>query len=178
MCDIESVNKIAKYLKVNAGKISYNSDKVITRSTKTENLSGFTSILNAIARESNVDCCKSISTDDKLQCLVYQWIEYAFLFVAPAAKNKHVAATMLKELNGHLSTRSYVAGSTQLTVADLAIFFAIQPVMATLSPSEKENYINISRWYNHLQLQNLIRQGSPLINFSTLHLHGATGGHA
>lgn len=28
MCDIESVNKIAKYLKVNPGKIAYNSDKV------------------------------------------------------------------------------------------------------------------------------------------------------
>lgn len=104
--------------------------QVITRSTKTENLSGFTAILNAIARESNVDCAKSISTDDKLQCLVYQWIEYAFLFVEPAAKNKHVAATMLKELNGHLSTRSYVVG-TQFTVADLAIFFAIQPVMVS-----------------------------------------------
>lgn len=102
--------------------------QVITRSTKTENLSGFTAILNAIARESSVDCAKSIATDDKLQCLVYQWIEYAFLFVAPAAKNKHVASTMLKEFNGHLSTRSYVVG-TQLTVADLAIFFAIHPVM-------------------------------------------------
>lgn len=29
MCDIESVNKIAKYLKVNPGKIAYNSDKVL-----------------------------------------------------------------------------------------------------------------------------------------------------
>lgn len=28
MCDIESVNRIAKYLKVNPGKIAYNSDKV------------------------------------------------------------------------------------------------------------------------------------------------------
>lgn len=28
MCDVESVNKIAKYLKVNPGKIAYNSDKV------------------------------------------------------------------------------------------------------------------------------------------------------
>lgn len=28
MCDIESVNKIAKYLKVNPGKIAYSSDKV------------------------------------------------------------------------------------------------------------------------------------------------------
>lgn len=129
---------------------------------------------------------------------MYQWIEYAFLFVAPAAKNKHVATTMLKEFNGHLSTRSYVVG-TQLTVADLAIFFAIQQVMvsenfveiecnenncivygqANLPPSEKENHINISRWFNHLQQHHLIRQGSPLINFSTLHLHnGATGTHA
>lgn len=84
--------------------------------------------MNSIARESNVDCAKAISNDNKLQCLVYQWIEYAFLFVTPAVKNKHVAQAMLKEFNNHLSTRSYVVG-TQLTVADLAIFFAIQQVM-------------------------------------------------
>lgn len=104
--------------------------QIITRSTKTENLSGFTTVLNSIARESNVDCAKAIFNDVKLECLVYQWIEYAFLFVAPAAKNKHVAQSMLKEFNGHLSTRSYVVG-TQLTVADLAIFFAIQQVMVS-----------------------------------------------
>lgn len=156
-------------------------------------------MLNSIARDSNADCAKAILNDSKLQCLVYQWIEYAFLYVAPAGKNKHVAQAMLKEFNNHLGTRSYVVG-TQLTVADLAIFFAIQQVMvslfeqwtekqrqqlnlyieqANLSPSEKESYINISRWFNHLQLQNLIRQGAPLINFSTLHLHStASGNHA
>ncbi len=61
---------------------------------------------------------------------MYQWIEYAYLFVAPAAKNKHVAQSMLKEFNCHLSTRSYLVG-TQLTVADLAIYFAIQQVMVS-----------------------------------------------
>lgn len=86
--------------------------------------------MNSIARESKVDCAQSIFTDGKLQSLVYQWIEYAFLFVAPAVKNKHVAQSMLKEFNGHLSTRSYVVG-TQLTVADLAIFFAIHQVMVS-----------------------------------------------
>lgn len=78
-----------------------------------------------------MDCAKSVSNDTRLQCLVYQWIEYAFLFVAPATKNKHVAQSVLKEFNVHLSTRSYVVG-TQLTVADLAIFFAIQQVMVSL----------------------------------------------
>lgn len=35
---------------------------------------------------------------------------------------------------------------------------------------EKETYINVSRWFDHLQNDNLIRLKNDLIKFNTIHL--------
>jgi eukaryotic translation elongation factor 1 epsilon-1 len=75
------------------------------------------------------------------------------------------------ELDSHLSHRSYLVGQS-LSIADLSVFFAISDIMAQLSPIEKEKYINLSRWYDHLQLQEHIRQDTKIINFATIHLFG------
>lgn len=53
------------------------------------------------------------------------------------------------ELNSFLETRSYLVGQ-RLTLADLVVFYAISDIMAQLSPLEKENYLNLSRWFDHI----------------------------
>lgn len=48
----------------------------------------------------------------------------------------------------------------------------------TLSPATKEKYLNASRWYEHLQKIDDIRQNIPIVNLSPIHLHSwATGTH-
>lgn len=48
----------------------------------------------------------------------------------------------------------------------------------TLSPTNKEKYLNVSRFYEHLQKIDEIRQNVPIVNLSPIHLHSwATGTH-
>jgi len=38
--------------------------------------------------------------------------------------------------------------------------------------------LNLSRWFDHLQNRADVHQGEPLLNFTTIYLHGwATGTH-
>ncbi|CAD7091985.1 unnamed protein product [Hermetia illucens] len=95
----------------------------------------------------------------------------------PGTKDKQVVRVILKDLNQYLLTRSYFVGYS-LTLADLAIFYAIHDIVKSLTPIEKESYLNLSRWFNHLQKNEQIQQGADLINFTTIYLHGwATGTH-
>jgi hypothetical protein len=47
--------------------------------------------------------------------------------------DKYVASTLLKELNEYLAKRSYLVRQT-LTLADLAVYYAIESTMVTNSP--------------------------------------------
>lgn len=142
-----------------------------------ESISGYSSILQSLARESKYDLIQNSFKDIETELEVTQWVDYSVLFVAPAAKDKHVAKALLEELDKYLQTRSYLVQHT-LSFADVVVFYAIQDTLMNLQPLEKEHFLNVSRWFNHLQQQKAIRQDESLINFSTLHLLGwATGTH-
>lgn len=80
-------------------------------------------------------------------------------------------------MNEHLAQKSYLVGQS-LTLADVVVFYAMVPIMESLHPSDKEKYLNVSRWFDHLQKNGEIRQNLPIINLSTIYLHGwATGTH-
>lgn len=155
--------------------------QVITRYFNKTNdisdISGFSTIVQSLAKESKEQLIKNGLTDLETQCLVAQWVEYAVLYAS--SSDKHVTNSLLKELHIYLSTRSYFVGQS-LTLADLAMYYAIENAMNNLHHSEKDQYLNLSRWFNHLQQNKLVRQNSELINFSTIHLIGWTtaGTHA
>ncbi|KXJ79756.1 hypothetical protein RP20_CCG028128 [Aedes albopictus] len=179
MASVEQVTKAANFMKVAAGKIGYNSEKIITRyAPKTnESVSGFSSIIQSIARESKNEVIRDSFSDIETELQVAQWVDYSVLYVSPAAKDKHVAKALLEELNKYLESRSYLVNH-KLTLADVVVFYTIQNSMVNLQPLDKEYYLNVSRWFDHLQQQKAIRQDENLINFSTLHLLGwATGTH-
>ncbi|XP_062551028.1 eukaryotic translation elongation factor 1 epsilon-1 [Armigeres subalbatus] len=179
MANVEQVTKAASFMKVAPGKIGYNAEKIITRyiPKTNESISGFSSIIQSIARESKNDVIRDSFTDIETELQVAQWVDYSVLYVSPASKDKHVSKALLEELNKQLESRSYLVNHT-LTLADVVVFYAIQETMANLPLLDKEHYLNVSRWYDHLQQQKAIRQDETLINFSTLHLLGwATGTH-
>ncbi|XP_058122048.1 eukaryotic translation elongation factor 1 epsilon-1 [Anopheles ziemanni] len=179
MCSVDNTNRIAAFLDVPLGKVGYNSEKILTRtkSAQEPSISGFSSIIQSLVRETKKPAVKQLHSDFEVECQILQWLDYAVLFVAPSNKDKHAAKSLLEELNYYLQSRSYLVNDS-LSVADVVVFHTIHETMANLQPLEKENFLNVSRWFHHLQHLAEVRQGKHLLNFSTLQLlEWATGTH-
>nr|XP_018896917.1 PREDICTED: eukaryotic translation elongation factor 1 epsilon-1 isoform X1 [Bemisia tabaci] len=95
---------------------------------------------------------------------VRQWVEYA-VTQGVHADDSTSSSQVLKEVNKALADQSYIAAN-YLTVADLFLFYVLHPIVASMTFYEKEKYINLSRWFDHLQLEPNIRQTRPLVTFS------------
>lgn len=62
------------------------------------------------------------------------------------------------------------------TENDVALCFLLQKYLPYL---EKEKYLNLSRWCNHIQQLSFVQRTEKQINLSTTYLVGwATGTHA
>lgn len=83
-------------------------------------------------------------------------------------KNSLIAVAACLELNEFLSRRSYIMGQ-QISIVDLVVFYAMKNVMKQFSTHEKENFINLSRYYDHIQQLDNVRSDES-VNFLTLHL--------
>lgn len=57
----------------------------------------------------------------------------------------------------------------QISIVDLVVFYAMKNVMKQFSTHEKENFINLSRYYDHIQQLDNVRSDES-VNFLTLHL--------
>lgn len=184
--------------------------KVVTRKlSNNSTLSGFSTIINFLAKENhNSIIVQNSFNTPEIAVQIQQWLDYAVLYVAHGSNDKHVIHHLLNELNNYLLTRSYLVDHN-LTLADLVMFYFIHNLMVckikdidfsqkyfrkdtsdintmcilfefqkSLSPIEKENYLNLSRWFDHLQQDDKIRQNLDLINFKSIYLHNwATGTH-
>lgn len=179
MCTIDNIKNIAKYLNVKPGELFYNNELVVTRKlSNNSTLSGFSTIINFLAKENhNSIIVQNSFKTPEIAVQIQQWLDYAVLYVAHGSNDKHVIHHLLNELNNYLLTRSYLVDHN-LTLADLVMFYFLHNLMKSLSPIEKENYLNLSRWFDHLQQDDKIRQNLDLINFKSIYLHNwATGTH-
>ncbi|XP_034106488.1 eukaryotic translation elongation factor 1 epsilon-1 [Drosophila albomicans] len=178
MCDVATVQKIANCLGVKPGKVQLNEEQVVTRtSAQNKTVAGFATILESLARESKSETAQNSTASREVQAQVYQWIEFAVLYVSPGSKDKHVAKQLLNDFNKLFINKSYLVGHF-ITLADLAVYYAIYDLVKSLSPLDKENYLNLSRWFDHLQQRPDIHQGEQLLNFTTIYLHNwAQGTH-
>lgn len=76
------------------------------------------------------------------------------------------------ELNGYLETRSYLVGQS-MSISDFVVFLCLADVYKQLSPNDKESYLNLSRWFDHLQTfiqQHETIKQRDLVNLATIHL--------
>ncbi|XP_030388471.1 eukaryotic translation elongation factor 1 epsilon-1 [Scaptodrosophila lebanonensis] len=178
MCDVAVVKKIANCLGVAPGKVQLNDEQVVTRTIgQNKTVQGFATILESLARESKSEAAQNSTSTKEVKAQVYQWLEFAVLYVAPGSKDKYVSKQLLADFNKLFISKSYLVGNF-ITLADLAVYYAIYDLMKSLSPVDKENYLNLSRWFDHLQQRPEVHQGEPLLNFTTIYLHGwATGTH-
>ncbi|TMW44268.1 hypothetical protein DOY81_010653 [Sarcophaga bullata] len=134
MCEVEAVTKIAKCLEVPLGKIYLNDEQVVTRTVNNKSVTGFATILNNIAKESKSNIAANSTQSREIEAQVYQWIEFAVLYVAPGSKDKHISQQLLRDFNKLFFKQSYLLGH-YLTLADLAVFYAISDLVKSLCPS-------------------------------------------
>ncbi|XP_055693181.1 eukaryotic translation elongation factor 1 epsilon-1 [Lutzomyia longipalpis] len=161
MSQIEIIQKISNYLHVDPGKLSQNREKVVTRTLNGDkHVMGFATILGSLAGKKY----KNLEEE----CLVRQWIEYCSLHANPTLlTNRSHQRCLLEELNAYLATRSYFVGHS-LTLADVVVFYSLNQTIASFQNSDKEKFIHLSRWFDHIQQVESVRQGMMLVNFTSL----------
>ncbi|XP_025928675.1 eukaryotic translation elongation factor 1 epsilon-1 isoform X1 [Apteryx rowi] len=90
------------------------------------------------------------------KAVVQQWLEYRVTRV-DGCSSEEDTRIILKDLNAYLEDKVYLAGNS-FTLADILMYYGLHPVMADLTVQEKEKYLNVSRWFNHIQHYPGVRQ--------------------
>ncbi|KAG7526571.1 Eukaryotic translation elongation factor 1 epsilon-1 [Solea senegalensis] len=92
------------------------------------------------------------------RAVVQQWLEYRVTRLNGCAKDD--VKTILKELNLYLQDITYLAGK-QFTLADILMYYGIHPLIVDLTVLEKEQHVNVTRWFDHIQHYPGIRRHLP-----------------
>ncbi|XP_040921799.1 eukaryotic translation elongation factor 1 epsilon-1 [Toxotes jaculatrix] len=82
------------------------------------------------------------------RAVVQQWLEYRVTKLNGCTKDD--IRTILKDLNLYLQDKAYLA-ENQLTLSDILVYYGIQPLIVDLAIQEKEQYVNVTRWFDHIQ---------------------------
>ncbi|XP_071341624.1 eukaryotic translation elongation factor 1 epsilon-1 [Trachinotus anak] len=95
------------------------------------------------------------------RAVVQQWLEYRVTKLNNCTKDD--IKTILKDLNLYLRDKVYLA-ENQFTLADILLYYGIQPLIVDLAIQEKEQYVNVTRWFDHIQHYPGIRRHlSPVV---------------
>ncbi|KAL9980527.1 hypothetical protein ACROYT_G009127 [Oculina patagonica] len=95
---------------------------------------------------------------------VDQWLEYWQIQLESYMNDGTLLRGALKDLDKFMSRTVYLVGF-QLTLADIMLYYALHPVMTELSIQEKEQLVNLSRWFNQVQCYPGVRQYLPEVSF-------------
>lgn len=71
----------------------------------------------------------------------------------------------LKIVNQYLCDRTTLSGS-HVTESDKLIFNSLYGQVQSMTYSEKEKYLNLSRWFSYVQTVSEVRGNRPKISFS------------
>ncbi|KAM3860850.1 eukaryotic translation elongation factor 1 epsilon-1 [Diretmus argenteus] len=106
------------------------------------------------------------------RAVVQQWLEYRVTKLDECAKED--VKTILKDLNLYLQDKVYLAGN-QFTLADTLVYYGIHPLIVDLAVQEKEKYVNVTRWFDHVQHYPGVRHHLPPV--AVLRNRVYTSGH-
>ncbi|XP_035416167.1 eukaryotic translation elongation factor 1 epsilon-1 [Cygnus olor] len=124
---------------------------------QTNNGSGLTGLITIAAhlvKQAKKEQLLGSTAEEK--AVVQQWLEYRVTQV-DRCSSKEDTRTILKDLNTHLEDKVYLAGNS-FTLADILMYYGLHHVMVDLTVQEKEKYLNVSRWFNHIQHYPGVRQ--------------------
>uniref|UniRef100_A0A8C5P2C3 Eukaryotic translation elongation factor 1 epsilon-1 n=1 Tax=Jaculus jaculus TaxID=51337 RepID=A0A8C5P2C3_JACJA len=124
-------------------------------------LTGLTTIAAHLVRQANKEHLLGSTAEEK--AVVQQWLEYRVTRV-DGHSAKEDTHTLLKDLNSYLEDKVYLAGHN-LTLADILLYYGLHHFIVDLTVQEKEKYLNVSRWFCHIQHCPGIRQHLSSIVF-------------
>ncbi|XP_039759230.1 uncharacterized protein LOC120633166 [Pararge aegeria] len=160
---MDVVKVVGKYLNTPVGTVCYNTDKVLTTVLDKENVEGFASIILRLATKSG------ISMSQVQTLLSYQWLEHLSMYANQAHANTNFALIFLQGLNKGLQKNTFLTGN-HLTIADVAAYHSIYPMMERLSILEQESLVHVCRWIKHLQSKPKVCVNKPPLTLNTLNL--------
>ncbi|XP_046733499.1 eukaryotic translation elongation factor 1 epsilon-1 isoform X3 [Silurus meridionalis] len=64
------------------------------------------------------------------------------------------------ELNEYLVDKVYLAGNS-ITLADALMYYGIHHIISELAVQQKEKYLNVTRWFDHIQHYPGVRHHLP-----------------
>ncbi|XP_019398652.1 PREDICTED: eukaryotic translation elongation factor 1 epsilon-1 [Crocodylus porosus] len=124
-------------------------------------LIGLTTIATHLVKQAKKEQLLGNTAEEK--AVVQQWLEYRVTQV-DGQSNKEDTRIILKDLNSYLEDKVYLAGNN-FTLADILMYYGLHHIMVDLTVQEKEKYLNVSRWFNHIQHYPGIRQHLSSIVF-------------
>ncbi|XP_061522335.1 eukaryotic translation elongation factor 1 epsilon-1 isoform X1 [Phycodurus eques] len=74
----------------------------------------------------------------------------------------HCPVSMKRDLNLYLQDKVCMAGD-HFTLADVLMYNGIHPLIVDLTFQEKEQYMNVTRWFDHIQHRAGIRHHLPRV---------------
>ncbi|CAH2284299.1 eukaryotic translation elongation factor 1 epsilon-1 [Pelobates cultripes] len=162
---VDELGALEKCLGLKGGKYSCKAQGggqvPVLQINKGPSLSGLATIASYLVKEAKKEELLGASIEEKT--IVQQWLEYRITRIDRLASKEDVRC-ILKDLNLYLEDKVYLAGNT-ITLADILIYYGLHPIIADLSIQEKETYINVSRWFSHIQHYPGIRQHLPSLVF-------------
>ncbi|XP_051655243.1 eukaryotic translation elongation factor 1 epsilon-1 isoform X1 [Manacus candei] len=117
-------------------------------------LTGLMTIAAHLVRQAKKEQLLGNTAEEK--AVVQQWLEYRVTRVN-GGSSKEDTRIILKDLNIHLEDKVYLAGNI-FTLADVLMYYGLHHIMVDLTVQEKEKYLNVSRWFNHIQHYPGVRQ--------------------
>ncbi|KAJ8717949.1 hypothetical protein PYW07_005879 [Mythimna separata] len=162
-CNVQVIKQIGKYYNVPVGTVCYNTDKVLTTVLNKQSIEGFATIVLKLASSGGV----KLSQEQML--LSYQWLEHLAMYVNQASANPAFALGFLKDINKALEKNTYLTGQS-LSVADIAAYYVLYPIVKRLSVTELESVMHLSRWTRHIQAQPRVCTSQPPLTLNTLNL--------
>ncbi|CAJ0956151.1 unnamed protein product [Ranitomeya imitator] len=159
---VEELTALEKCLGLKAGKYSSRAQGScqipVLQTNKGPSLAGLATIASHLVTQARKE-----ELLGKRRAVVQQWLEYRTTRIDRLTSKEDVR-TALKDLNSYLEDKVYMAGNA-ITVADILTYYGLHPFIADLSIQEKETYINVSRWFSHVQHYPGVRQHLPSLVF-------------
>uniref|UniRef100_A0A8C8RRZ5 Eukaryotic translation elongation factor 1 epsilon-1 n=1 Tax=Pelusios castaneus TaxID=367368 RepID=A0A8C8RRZ5_9SAUR len=124
-------------------------------------LTGLATIATHLVKQAKKEQLLGKTAEEK--AVVQQWLEYRVTQIAlPCTKED--TRVILKDLNLYLEDKVYLARNN-FTLADILMYYGLHHIIIDLTVQEKEKYLNVSRWFNHIQHYPGIRQHLSSIIF-------------
>ncbi|XP_020652792.2 eukaryotic translation elongation factor 1 epsilon-1 [Pogona vitticeps] len=124
-------------------------------------LTGLTTIAIHLVKQAKKEQLLGSTVEEK--AIVQQWLEYRVTQVDTQSSKEDIRI-ILKDLNSYLEDKVYFTGNS-FTLADILLYYGLHHIIAELTVQEKEKYLNVSRWFNHIQHYPGIRQHLSTIVF-------------